>query len=345
MATSQDTGARGYAAGVSYVHVPQPVLDLAHARRRAREARDWVEADRLLGEIRTAGWTVVDSGSSFSLSPIRPADVIDGGRTLYGASESVPSRLDEAAVGLASVILRLPGPSADLDPTLRVLAADGPSGVQLIVVATDAGAEEAARLEAQINDAGYPEGEGREIVWFRAGGTPGRDLNGGIRRAAAGVVIVLAGDVVPAGDLVTPLVRALADPTVAVAGRWGRVGPKVDRLAAATGQDVAALDGRCVAFRRSDYLERGPLDEGFHGAESLGLWWSLVLRDAGPDASPRRAAALADLPVHEAPVGEAADRPGGTTPSPGGRDRQERRDFYRLLERFGSRPDLFTNRS
>jgi cysteinyl-tRNA synthetase len=39
---------------------PPRVLGLVEARERAREARDWAEADRLREEVRSLGWEVRD---------------------------------------------------------------------------------------------------------------------------------------------------------------------------------------------------------------------------------------------------------------------------------------------
>ena len=69
--------------------IPDEILSAAHARSRARAARDWAEADRLRAEIETAGWKIVDRGTDFSLSPAHPPDVADGVRVKYGASASV----------------------------------------------------------------------------------------------------------------------------------------------------------------------------------------------------------------------------------------------------------------
>jgi cysteinyl-tRNA synthetase len=48
---------------------PEEVAALARARQRAREARDFAEADRLRVEIDALGWTVRDHGSGYALSP------------------------------------------------------------------------------------------------------------------------------------------------------------------------------------------------------------------------------------------------------------------------------------
>ena len=73
--------------------------------RRAREARDWAEADRLRAAIEAAGWKVVDHGTDFALTPAAPPDVVEGSHVRYGASANVPSRLDEPPIGLATIVL------------------------------------------------------------------------------------------------------------------------------------------------------------------------------------------------------------------------------------------------
>jgi hypothetical protein len=156
----------------------------------------------------------------------------------------------------------------------------------------------------------------------------------GIRRAAAPVLILLRAGVRVAGDLVTPLARALDDPTVAIVGGRGATSSDLRHFEDAPGGAVAVIVGEPVAFRRADYVERGPLDERFGSDRQLLIWWSLVLRDMGPGGSPRRAVQLADLPFEE--QGAAP----GATADPGDRDRKTKRDGYRILDRFGGRPDL-----
>jgi len=48
---------------------PPGVVELADARGRAREARDWAESDRLRDEIAAAGWTVRDVAGGYELVP------------------------------------------------------------------------------------------------------------------------------------------------------------------------------------------------------------------------------------------------------------------------------------
>jgi len=194
------------------------------------------------------------------------------------------------------------------------------------VVADDPSPEQTAAL-AIIDE---------EVVWTSARLGHAAALNAGIRRAQAEVVIVLDTSVEPTGDIVTPLVRALGDPTVAVAGPFGLVSEDLRQFEDAPSGDVDVIGGYCIAFRRTDFAERGPLDERFRFYRNLDVWWSLVLRDAGDHRQHRRAVALDGLPLvrHE--------HRGWTSVSEEERLRLSKRNFYRIIDRFGNRTDLVT---
>ncbi|MDQ2966636.1 MAG: glycosyltransferase, partial [Chloroflexota bacterium] len=261
--------------------IPDDVLAAAHDRARAREARDWAEADRLRGEIEAAGWRIADRGTDFALTPASPPDVVEGGAIRYGSSASVPSRLDEAPVGVATVLLVATDFPADLERALAGLREYAPDGTQIVVVADDPSPEQATELDRiEARDPETP-GIGAEVLRTSARLGQAAALNAGIRRAGGPVLVVLDVSVEPTGDLVTPLVRALDDPSVAVAGGWGIVSSDLRRFEDAPPGDVDAIEGYALAFRRADYAERGPLDERFRFYRNLDIWWSLVLRDAG----------------------------------------------------------------
>jgi GT2 family glycosyltransferase len=315
--------------------IPDEVLEAAHARSRAREARDWAEADRLRAAIEAAGWKIADRGTDFALTPAHPPDVVEDERVRFGASGSVPSRLDEAPVGVASVVLLATDFPDDVARAIAGLREHAPDGTQIVIVGDDPSPEQAAELEAiEARDPGEP-GIGIEIVWTSARLGQAAALNAAIRRAAAPVVIVLDSSVEPTGDVVSPLVRALDDESVAVAGGWGIVSADLRTFEEAPPGAVDAIEGYALAFRRSDYIEHGPLDERFRFYRNLDVWWSLVLRDAGEGVAPRRALSV-ELPAvrHE--------HRGWTSLPAEERDRLSKRNFYRIIDRFGSRRDLST---
>ncbi|HET7169559.1 MAG TPA: glycosyltransferase [Candidatus Limnocylindrales bacterium] len=320
--------------------IPDAILTAAHDRARARAARDWATADRLRAEIEVAGWTIVDRGTDFALSPTAPPDIADGRRVRYGAAASVPSRLESAPVGVATVVLIATDWPDDVDRALDGLRAS-PVGTSVVVVADGPSEAQASALDARDipGDASVPgDGMAVEVVWTSERLGHAAATNIGIRRAAGPVVILLDSSVEPTGDLVTPLVRALDDPSVAVAGGWGVTSTDLRTFSDAPAGEVDAIEGYCQAFRRDDFARLGPLDERFRFYRNLDIWWSLVLRDGGDDDPPRRAVRLDGLPLirHE--------HRGWSSLSDAERARQSKRNFYRIIRRFGSRRDLLIAR-
>ena len=314
------------------------MLDAAQRRSEARAARDWATADDLRAEIEAAGWRVTDSGTAFRLEPAYPADVEHGGEIRYGRSDAVPSRLGEASTGVATVILpvELGDPSA-VD-AVTAAARHLPEGVDLVVVGDGIGDATAGGIHTALDASPIARG-GHELV--RTSTPLGRAaaLNAGIRRATGAVVVVLDTSIQPTGDVVSPLVAALDDPGVAVAGPFGLSSAGLRRFgevvpSGEAGVEVAAIQGYCMAFRRADAVERGPLDEGFRFYRNLDIWWSLALRDGGEDGPPRRALAVPDLPLVRSEPWAWSSTPARE------RDRLSKRNFYRLLERFRDRLDL-----
>ncbi len=304
-------------------HIPDDILTLAHERARARAERNWEEADRLRGQIEAAGWTITDRGTDFALRPASPPTVEAGGVVRFGSSADVPSLEAEPATGVATLILVATDWPADLDRALKALAADRPDGLQIVVVADGPSAEQDAALD-DID---------AEVVRTSERLGQAAAVNIGIRRAAAPVVVVLDTSVEPTGDVMTPLVAALDDPSVGVAGGWGVVSGDLRRFRDAPAGDVDAVEGYVMAFRRDDGHARGPLDERFRFYRNLDLWWSLVLRDEGEGQPPRRAVAV-ELPA------KRHEHRGWSSVAEPERERLSKRNFYRIIDRFGWRRDL-----
>lgn len=323
---------------VTRQRIPDDVLSAAHARARAREARDWAEADRLRAEIEASGWKVVDRGTDFALSPASPPDVADGDRIRYGSSQSVPSRLDETPVGVATVVMLATDWPGDLDHALAALPAWSPAGTSIVIVADGPLPDQQEALAGigaePTNGQPHARHVPIEVVWTSERLGHAAATNIGLRRAIGPVAILLDTSVEPTGDIVTPLVHALDDPTVAVAGGWGIVSGDLRKFDDAPPGDVDAIEGYCQAFRRVDYATRGPLDERFRFYRNLDIWWSLVLRDGGEAGPRRRAVSLDGLPVHRHEHRGYASLPAEE------RERQSKRNFYRILDRFRDRRDL-----
>lgn len=290
------------------------IAALAEERSRARAAQDWPAADELRGRIEAAGWRVEDDGLEYTLWPARAADVIEADLTFYGSVEAVPSRLGEAATTAASVVV-VGVTEASTVAVLQALARHRHPDTQVLAV-VPRGAPAAVPSV--------------EIVGTVEPFSPGDAIQAALRRATGAVIVVLDAGRVPSHDIVAPLLAELGDPSVAVVGNEGLLSADLRRFQPTGPGDVTALRSGCYAFRRADAIARGPLDGRLHLADSVATWWSLVLRDQGPDAVARRALAI-DLPLSIA--GEAPALPENHA-------RQARRDAYRIAARFARRRDL-----
>ena len=294
--------------------VPDDILRLAQERATARSGRDWPTADELKTRIEAAGWRVVDDGVDFRLTPARPPDLVVDGQTLYGAVESVPSRLDEPASAAATVVLLAGSDAGAVDATLDALAEHPSDDTEVLVVAD---------RDAPIS------GPTAEVIRGVERFSPGDALQAALHRSRGALIVVLEPGRIPTADIVLPLRDALADPSVAVVGSDGRYSVDLRRFRPADSGDVTALGSGCYAFRRADVPVHGPIDGRLRLASSVATWWSLVLRDSGPDGVPRRAVAM------ELPLETVAD--GATSEAD---PRLARRDAYRIADLIGDHEEL-----
>jgi cysteinyl-tRNA synthetase len=331
--------------------VPSEIVDLAEQRAAARRARDWPTADALRARIEASGWSIVDAGTLYTLHRTHAPDVTDGSVTRYGSSGAVPSRLDEQVTAPLTVVLEATDWPADLERAIRSVARHAPTGTELIVVANGPSPDQAARLDGlalQRDARDAPAGAGgqathnvrTEVVWLAERLGYAAALNAGIRRATGAVVTVMDASVEVGDSLLDRLITGLDDPTVAVTGPFGLVSSDLRRFEepepAGGDQDVVAIEGYLQAFRRADYVDRGPLDEHFTFYRNLDIWWSLVLRDQLSDETdrPRRALALGGT------TAARHEHRGWTSMPEADRERRSKRNFYRILKRFATRRDL-----
>ncbi len=155
-------------------------------------------------------------------------------------------------------------------------------------------------------------------------------VNAGIEAATGEICVLFDTSVELTGDVITPLVDALHDPAVALAGPFGlRARPNLKEFDEAAGPEVDAIEGYCVAFRRADALAAGGLDPKFRFYRIADIDLSFRLRDHGG-----KARVIGGLPLerHEHRIWE------GTPEAE--RERLSRRNFYRFLDRWRMREDL-----
>jgi GT2 family glycosyltransferase len=114
--------------------------------------------------------------------------------------------------------------------------------------------------------------------------------NRALARAAGDVVVLVDPSLELTGDLLGALVAVLDDPTVAVAGPFGLATEDLCDYEERTSGDVAAVQGYCLAARRSDLVAAGGVQEAFVWYRNADIDMSLRLRTLGEGL--RRAVAV-----------------------------------------------------
>jgi GT2 family glycosyltransferase len=159
----------------------------------------------------------------------------------------------------------------------------------------------------------------------------GAAVNAGIRTAAGEVVILFDPGIEASGDVAGPLLRALAEPSVILAGAFGVRGQGTAKhFHQHPGPGVDALEGYCMAFRRGQAIAAGGFDEKFAFYRIADFEFSFRLRASTGGG----AVVVAGLPLrkHAHRLWEATD--------PDQRERLSKKNFYRFLDRWGKREDL-----
>jgi len=157
-------------------------------------------------------------------------------------------------------------------------------------------------------------------------------VNAGIEAAAGEACVLFDTSVELTGDAVSPLVDALKDFKVGVAGPFGlRARDGMKEFEEGAGPEVDAIEGYCLAFRRAHALAAGLLDPKFRFYRIADIDFSFRLREHGG-----RAVVVPGLPLvrHE-------HRQWENTPA-AERERLSKRNFYRFLDRWRLREDLLS---
>jgi len=274
---------------------------------RLRRDKDFEAADAIRERLRAGGWEVVDSAEGSELKPLK-------------APPSTTPAPTARAVTLLTVVH---GWKPDAERWLLSVFTHCKSDFEALIVDNSGDERIAAWLDSRA-------AERLRSVRLQPPLGFGAAVNAGIDAAAGEVVILFDSGVDLTGDAVTPLVEALEDPSVVVAGPYGLRGQgTLKEFAASTGPDVDAIEGYCMAFRRADAQALDGFDPRFQFYRIADIEFSFRLRDRGG-----RAVVVPDLPLekHEHRLWEATD--------PKERQRLSRRNMYRFLDRWGQRTDL-----
>jgi hypothetical protein len=286
---------------------------LAARREAARRAHDFGTADALRARIREAGFDVIDTPSGPRLVGREAVAT-----PVFAQSADVPSLLGEVAALDASIHWVVQGWPEDV---LRGLESfrrhQGDRLVQHVVV-------EAAGLDIE-----WPDEIDLVRVDPRMGWAAAR--NAALRRTSGRVVMIVDGSVEATGDVLSPLIEALEDPTVGLTGPFGLVAGDLREFRESDGPEVDAVEGYLMAFRRELLVSGLRFDEKFKFYRSADVDLSFRIKAMGLRAT-----------MTPVPVRRHEHRMWANTAALD-RDRLSKRNYYRFLDRFRGRTDLLVS--
>jgi len=307
---------------------PQDVIELAQQRQQARTDRDFAQADQLRDQIRDLGWLVLDTADGFEPNQAPPFPTVPNVSALPKASQStrqlgigvlVDGWPDDTRTCLTALVEHAP-----LDAVIVVLDLGDVDGAGHVV--HELAKQYPGRIEEYHVDAAL------ESTGWAAARMALMNLD------ASEFHVVMDLSSVVDGDALTPLVQMLVNDDSLTAAGWRGVNVDVDdqwRSFVDSGEgECDALLSYLFVIRRLDGIATGPHPKAkfYRNAD---MEWSLALREAGGKV----AQGPADLPVHQ-------DRHRGYHDSePAMREKESKRTYDRLLQRFRGKSQLLAPRA
>jgi len=302
--------------------IPAEILALSHERDALRKRGRYDQADALKRQIEEAGYAIKDNPRGAHLI-ILPSIEVDG--KVYRTTRQLPSLLDEADNFTFSVNIVARN---SFEQTRRciesVLRFADKSDIEILLV--DNASRDELVLWAETLQRTM-----QHLHVLRASRAMGEAeaRNIGLKRSRGRFILLLDSSVELTGDVFTPLAKTLSDPKVGITGLHGLCTDDLRHFEASQRTEVEVVDGLCMAFKRKLLKKVGFFDERYRFPRYMDVDFSFAVRDSGANVL-----ITPDLPVRchaELQDGNLSDAE---------RARLTKRNFYRFLEKWGSRDDL-----
>jgi len=307
---------------------PREVVDLAEQRAAAKVDRDFARADALRDEIASLGFLVTDGPDGYLLAPKPPF-------TLLANLDAVRSSGPLAVGARCAVLLLVDGWPDDVEACVRSVMTNCDD--EVAVVGLDLGNADGAGLVLHALAAEFP---GRvhelhlaqslvQVGWANA-------LWALVDAVATEFVASMDLSTILEGDAIRVILGEFTDPGVVASG-WRGVDVALDdnwrTFVDADPGEVDAILGYLRVVRRDAAVQTPPHPKAkfYRNAD---MEWSLALREAGG----RLVIPAAALPVRQ-------ERHHGYHDSdPEYRDRESKRTYDRLLQRFRGKTTILRPR-
>lgn len=306
--------------------IPADILALSHERDELRKRGRYDRADALKKLIEEAGYGIKDNPRGAHLV-ILPSIEVDG--TFYRMARQVPSLLNESDTCLFSILILANNRADEVRRCVEsILLHAGRQAVEIILLDNASQDELDSWARERQQEASF-------LHVIRISRTMGEAeaLNLGLKQSRGRFILQLDPALELTGDIFTPLAQQLEQDEVGLTGLHGLRTDDLrhfeERNQDEEDDEVEAITGSCLAFRRKLLKKVGLFDEGYRFPFYMDIDFNFAARASG-----MRAVITRDLPITRHPA--QAD----LSISDAERSRLTRRNFYRFLEKWGDREDL-----
>ncbi len=307
---------RSYGPGI-----PADILALSQERDLLRRRGQYDRADELKKRIEKAGYLVKDNPHGAHLV-ILPSIEVD--QMVYRTAREFPSLLHAPDTCTFSVNILARNNQDEVRRCIESVLHFADSH-ELEIILVDNASRDGTELWLESLKT-----QDERIHVLRAtrmmGVAEARNL--GLQMSRGQYILLLDSNVELTGDIFTPLAQTLASEEVGLTGPSGLLTDDLRHFEECEQVEVEAIAGFCLAFKRSLLIEAGLLDERFRTPHFMDIDFNFALREHGVQA--RR---TLNLPlIRHLATGEEENE--------AERGRQQKRNFYRFLEKWGDREDL-----
>lgn len=244
-------------------------------RTYARQLFQFDNADAIRVAICSKGFAVRDTATGTIIVP-------DTARVnMISTARDIPSQLTKPAVHTFSINLIAHNNHDDLQRCLHsIVHHAGTQDIEIIIIdngSTDETLDLLHRLQREQHINGIPVATifADHDMGFAAG------RNATFRASLGKYIIVLDTSIEINGDIWSPILATLHNPTIGLTGPYGLVTEDLKEFTDSNGPDVDAIEGYLMAFPRAALLEVGPADEKFRFYRLMDIDYSFEFKKAG----------------------------------------------------------------
>ncbi len=276
--------------------IPADILALSHERDQLRKRGHYDRADALKKLIEDAGYSIKDNPRGAHLV-ILPSIEVDG--TLYRTARQVPSLLNESDTCLFSVQILANNCAEQVRRCVEsMLRHAGARAVEVLLI-DNASQDESQRLGQRVSTRGFP----LHILRISRVMGEAEARNLGLQQSRGSYILQLDPSIELTGDIFAPLTQLLEKRRSASPGCTVCVRTICVTSRESLDEEVEAISGSCMAFRRKLLKKVGLFDEGYRFPAYMDIDFNFAVRESGVQAivAPRPAHYPSSLPIQYLP--------------------------------------------